>query len=256
MSRRSAIRNASRASDGTVCSTATTPSSTPAARGQRQAAMPSGTPTATASDERAEHQQQVLGASRPKSGANRRPELDSRRRPLPPLAAGAPLAPAATPRAATKRCATSAKLRPSSSTSRVHRDHGRRVDAILRGAAAAPASTRRAHQQHRVVLREEAAVVLEHPQAEPAELGVGGVDVDHVDLARARSRRRPGRGRGRSARRRQRVGLAAAPASRRRARRNSCDRPSLQRAAPAAEQVGDARDAERSAPAASLIASA
>ena len=48
--RRSAIRNASSASDGIVCSTADRAEQRAArSRGQRQAAMPSGTPTATAS---------------------------------------------------------------------------------------------------------------------------------------------------------------------------------------------------------------
>jgi len=40
-----------------------------------------------------------------------------------------------------------------------------------------------AHQHDRVVLRKEAEIVVEHGQAEAAELGVGRVDVDHVDAS-------------------------------------------------------------------------
>ena len=38
-------------------------------------------------------------------------------------------------------------------------------------------------EQHRVVAREEFAVVLERAQLEALDLGVGGVDVHHVDPA-------------------------------------------------------------------------
>ncbi len=205
------MRKASRASEGTVWRMATTPSSTPAAPGQRQAAMPIGTPTATATTSEPNTSSRCSAASRPRSGANRRAQR-SGFAPLvfwAPLAACAPLArvpPTATPRVARKRAAVSAKLRPSSSTSPfiaimvaasmapVRRCNGRDVDAL-------------AHQQHRVVLGEEGAIVLEHPQAEAAQLRIGRVDVDHVDLARRhRVVREPVVEAGR--RRRQRVGLA------------------------------------------------
>jgi hypothetical protein len=40
-------------------------------------------------------------------------------------------------------------------------------------------------EHHGVVARKVLPVVFQHAQAEVVDLGVGGVDVDHVDLLRA-----------------------------------------------------------------------
>jgi hypothetical protein len=63
---------------------------------------------------------------------------------------------------------------------RVERDHRRLVDAAgkLRERRGVEA---RAHQEDRIVLGKEAAVVDEHAQLVAADLRVGGVDVDEVD---------------------------------------------------------------------------
>ncbi len=66
---------------------------------------------------------------------------------------------------------------------RVERDHRRRVDAPLQRRGQRPLVERRAHQQHRVVAREEAEVVAQHAQAAACDPRVGRVHVDHVDLA-------------------------------------------------------------------------
>ncbi|KWT72685.1 hypothetical protein APY03_5998 [Variovorax sp. WDL1] len=72
---------------------------------------------------------------------------------------------------------------------RVHRDHGALVDAafefLQRGPGGRPArGDVEPVQHHCVVAREVAAVVGQHAQAEVVDLGVGGVDVDDVDLLR------------------------------------------------------------------------
>ena len=42
--------------------------------------------------------------------------------------------------------------------------------------------------EHRLVVGERAEVVLEHDEVEPRDLGIGGVQVRHVDLARGERR--------------------------------------------------------------------
>ena len=71
---------------------------------------------------------------------------------------------------------------------RVHGDHVAFVDAAFQRLQRGPGGRLPRRQvepvqQHRVVAREVVAVVAQHAQAELADLGVGGVDVDHVDLA-------------------------------------------------------------------------
>jgi hypothetical protein len=123
----------------------------------------------------------------------------------------------------------------------VHRDHGRGIDGS-RQALQRPDVDALAHQQHRVVLGKEGAIVLEHPEAEAAELGIGRVDVDHVDLARRHGVVRQAMveaGR----RRRQCIGLAqrrpAVGTLQELVRQTELQRPALRRG-----KVGDARNAQ------------
>ena len=120
----SAIRNASSASDGTVCSTRD------GAEQRRRARAASARRRCRAARRRRRRarasRRRAAGARRarrPKSGAKTRSTKPGSRAPR----RAAPRAAAPPPQRGTLR-ATSAKLRPSSSTSRVHRDHRRRVD--------------------------------------------------------------------------------------------------------------------------------
>ena len=70
---------------------------------------------------------------------------------------------------------------------RIHRDHAGLVDAALQPTQRGPRGgvfLRQVQpvQQHGVVARKVALVVLQHQQAEMVDLGIGGVDVHHVDL--------------------------------------------------------------------------
>ncbi len=209
-----AIRNASSASDGTVCSTATTAEQRrrrPAASARRRCRA--GRRAATASPSEPNTSSRCSPSRRPKSGAKTRSIRVGRALSGACACDGAP---AAAPPCATKRLRDLGEAAAVEFDLRVERDHRRRIDAAFE-AAQRRRVERGAHQQHRFVAREERAVVLEHPQAKAPDLGVGRVDVDHVDLA-GRDRVvgeavvEPGAGLDRQTRRR-----PSAPASHRRA---------------------------------------
>ena len=125
--------------------------------------------------ERCEHQQQVLARKPPEIRAEQRARANcarARRPRLPP---------------ARKVFATSAKLLCSSSAAALRRIICALVYPAFQALQRLPCLRQALRQiepvqQHRVVARKHAAVVLEHAQAVALDLGVGGIDVHDIDF--------------------------------------------------------------------------
>ena len=181
----SGTMNTSSASEGMVCTMPTAASTTRPRRGRRQARTPSGTATRIAASSERLDQHQVLARCAAGSTA--------RARWSPP--------PAAYPsRCSRKPAATAASGWRSIFTRGVELDHRwrrrwRPPEPRSAAPGLGPARLGVAPvDQDGVVAGKVGPVVLQHAQPVVADLGVGRVEVDHVDVARPSARGRPGRG--------------------------------------------------------------
>ena len=159
----STIRKASSASEGTVCSTPTAPStSLRQARPAPGAARPAARRPPAASTSEPNTSARCCRSRRPRSGAKSR-SIEAW-----PCAGGT---------AAGERVEEGARDLGEGRPVEFDRAHSARSSRPRRCALPAPragcSSTAGAHQQHRVVARKEAAVVPQHAQAQRADLGVG-----------------------------------------------------------------------------------